>query len=60
MLIPVSWIKEFVDIDIPVELLAEKLTNAGLEVGSIRYIGLPQQEVEGIRWPRSSHLVWDR
>lgn len=60
MLIPVSWLKEFVDIDIPVELLAEKLTAAGLEVGHIIYYGLPQTMVEGLRYPKSDHLVWDR
>ncbi|MEO8397519.1 MAG: phenylalanine--tRNA ligase subunit beta, partial [Chloroflexota bacterium] len=60
MLVPVSWLKQFVDITVPVELLAERLTAAGLEVGHIHYIGLPQTQVEGVRWPRSSHLVWDR
>ncbi len=60
MLVPVSWLKDYVDIDIPVELLAERLTLAGLEVGEIRYIGVPQQHVEGIRVPPSDHLVWDR
>lgn len=60
MLIPVSWLKDFVDIDIPAELLAERLTLAGLEVGSLHYIGVPQQQVEGVRQPPSDHLVWDR
>ena len=60
MLVPVSWLKEFVDINIPVELLAERLTAAGLEVGHIQYLGLPQTIVEGVRWPKSDHLVWDR
>lgn len=60
MLIPVSWIKEFVEIDIPVELLAEKLTLAGLEVAHLHYIGLPQETIAGVRWPESHHLVWDR
>jgi phenylalanyl-tRNA synthetase beta chain len=60
MLVPISWLKEFVDIDIPVELLAERLTLAGLEVGEIRYLGVPQQNVPGVRWPQSDHLVWDR
>ena len=31
MLVPISWLKDFVDIDIPVESLAERLTVAGLE-----------------------------
>ncbi len=60
MLVPISWIKDFVDIDIPVELLAEKLTVAGLEVAHLKYIGQPQAEVPGVRMPRSDHLVWDR
>lgn len=60
MQVPVSWLREFVDIDIPIELLAEKLTTAGLEVGTITYIGVPQGHVEGVRWPKSDHLVWDR
>ncbi len=60
MLVPISWLKDFVDIDIPAELLAERLTLAGLEVAHINYIGVPQQEVEGVRYPKSDHLVWDR
>ena len=60
MLVPISWIKDYVEIDIPVELLAERLTVAGLEVAHLKYIGLPQVEVPGVRMPRSDHLVWDR
>jgi phenylalanyl-tRNA synthetase beta chain len=60
MLVPLSWLREFVEIDIPVELLAEKLTVAGLEVAHLNYIGVPQQTVEGVRWPVSDHLVWSR
>ncbi|MFW5708616.1 MAG: phenylalanine--tRNA ligase subunit beta [Chloroflexota bacterium] len=60
MLVPISWLNDYVDIDIPVELLAERLTVAGLEVTHIHYIGVPQGKVEGVRWPTSDHLVWDR
>ena len=60
MLVPVSWLREYVDIDIPVELLSERLTVAGLEVAHLKYIGLPQQDVPGVRMPRSDHLIWDR
>lgn len=60
MRIPLSWLKEYVDIDVPAELLAERLTLAGLEVGGLEYIGVPQQQVEGVRVPPSDHLVWDR
>ncbi len=60
MLVPISWLKDFVDIDIPIELLAERLTLAGVEVGAIEYLGVPQGFVEGVRWPTADHLVWDR
>ncbi len=60
MLVPLSWLREFVDIDVPPELLAERLTLAGLEVAALQYIGVPQNHVEGVRWPKSDHLVWDR
>jgi phenylalanyl-tRNA synthetase beta chain len=60
MLVPLSWLREFVDIPIPAEALAEKLTTAGLEVAKIHYLGVPQTHVEGIMQPPSDHLVWDR
>lgn len=41
MRVPISWLKEYVDITLPVEELAEKLTLAGLEVTEIDYVGLP-------------------
>jgi enterochelin esterase-like enzyme len=31
MRVPISWLKEFVDIPIPIHELAERLTFAGLE-----------------------------
>jgi phenylalanyl-tRNA synthetase beta chain len=60
MKVPVSWLREYVKIDVPVELLAERLTAAGLEVSHMDYLGLPQTFIEGIRRPISNHLVWDR
>lgn len=60
MLIPLSWLREYVEIDVPVEVLAERLTTAGMEVAKLHYLGIPQQEVAGIRFPKSDHLVWDR
>lgn len=53
MRVPLSWLKEFVDITLPVEELAEKLTIAGLEVESIEYIGVPGGNDK-------ERLVWDR
>ena len=41
MKIVYSWLKDFVDIDIPVEELADALTAAGLEVASIEKFKIP-------------------
>jgi phenylalanyl-tRNA synthetase beta chain len=48
MRVPISWLKEFVDITMPVEALAERLTLSGLEVAEIDRVG-----IEG------SDLPWD-
>ena len=39
MLAPLSWLKEYVDIIVPVEELTERLTLAGLEVTSVSTVG---------------------
>jgi phenylalanyl-tRNA synthetase beta chain len=39
MRVPISWLKSYVDINLPVEELAERLTMAGLEVGGIDLVG---------------------
>ncbi len=61
MKVPISWLKDYVDITLPVEQLAERLTVAGLEVGHVTYVGVPQgAPPEGSNQPPSDHLVWDR
>lgn len=63
MRVPLSWLKEYVDITIPVEELAHRLTLAGLEVASMEYVGLPAGDVQGAQLavpPSTGHLVWDR
>lgn len=61
MKIPLSWLKDYVDITIPVEDLAERLTLAGLEVEMIDYIGLaPQRKPvfpSGLAWDREKIVV---
>ena len=49
MKVPISWLKDFIEITIPIEDLARKLTLAGLEVEEIRYVGyhLPAGRIEG-------------
>lgn len=39
MRVPYSWLKDYVDIDMPIEDLAERLTMAGMEVEAIEHIG---------------------
>ena len=49
MLVPLSWLKDFVTIDRPVAEVDRILTNAGLEVKTIEFIGIP-----------GANLEWDR
>jgi phenylalanyl-tRNA synthetase beta chain len=39
MKVPISWLKDYVDITVPLDELAERLTLAGLEVAAIVQIG---------------------
>ncbi len=67
MKVPISWLKEFVDIDRPIEDLADRLTLAGLEVEEIQFVGLPIPELrhraeragKHSRSVRVSGLAWD-
>ena len=45
MRVPISWLSDYVEIDVPIEELAERLTLAGLEVETIEYIGLPEADL---------------
>ncbi len=54
MLVPLSWLKDFVTIDKPVEQVDRLLTNAGLEVKTIEKIGIPGAELE---WDRELVLL---
>jgi phenylalanyl-tRNA synthetase beta chain len=72
MKVPLSWLKDFVDIDLPIGELAHKLTMAGLEVEEVIYVGLPVPEdtldgrsdshrpetkVSGIGWAQDKIVV---
>ena len=39
MRVPLSWLKEYVNIALPLPDLAERMTLAGLEIAAIEYIG---------------------
>lgn len=58
MLVPLSWLKEYVDIDLPLEDLARVLTMAGLEVDSVRLVGLPGPHSEQHEF-KFTGLSWD-
>jgi phenylalanyl-tRNA synthetase beta chain len=65
MKVPISWLKDFVDIDLPLPDLAYKMTMAGLEVEEIRYVGLPMPaegtkadtKISGFSWDREKIVV---
>ena len=64
MKVPVSWLKDFVDIDLNLEELAKLMTMIGLEVDEIRLAGLPkppgtQHEFKytGISWEEEKFVV---
>ncbi|HEV3204164.1 MAG TPA: phenylalanine--tRNA ligase subunit beta, partial [Gemmataceae bacterium] len=59
MKVPLSWLREYVDLPPSVAQLAERLTLAGLEVGGLKVIGLPVPE--GLRVKgEDAGPVWDR
>jgi phenylalanyl-tRNA synthetase beta chain len=59
-----SWLKDFVDVDLPIMDLARLLTRTGMEVEQITVVGLelPQMErrefkIKGLAWPRDKFVV---
>ena len=67
MKIPLSWLKDFVEITLTPEEIAYKLTFGGLEVEEIEYVGLPrpQAAAHGLhaQWRqefKTYGLSWDR
>ncbi len=64
MKIPLSWIKDFVDIDLPLAELAHRMTLADLEVEEIRVVGwmIPtgdhqEYKISGIAWEPDKIIV---
>ena len=39
MKVPLSWLKQYVDVDLSAQELAHRLTMAGIEVGEVNVIG---------------------
>ena len=58
MKLPVSWLKDFVDIDLSTNQLAHLLTMLGLEVEEVKLVGLPMPAGEQLA-TRYSGISWD-
>lgn len=59
MKIPLSWLRDYIDITLPPAQLIERLTLAGLEVAGTRVLGLPIPD--GVRVKAEERgPVWDR
>src|SRR5436190_22382236 len=59
MKIPLSWLRDYIDITLPPAQLIERLTLAGLEVASTRVLGLPIPDGVRVK-PEERGPVWDR
>ncbi|MCD4672528.1 MAG: phenylalanine--tRNA ligase subunit beta [Anaerolineaceae bacterium] len=64
MQVPLSWLKDYVDVDLPIEELARVMTMAGMEVEAIQVVGLPMPEgekhefkISGLSWPEDKFVV---
>jgi phenylalanyl-tRNA synthetase beta chain len=58
MKVPLNWLRDYVELSLPVPQLVERLTLAGLEVAGVRSIGLPAPE--GLRAKvENSGPVWE-
>jgi len=57
MKVPLSWLREYVDLTLPAAALIERLTLAGLEVGGVRVFGLPIPEGVRVK-PEETGPVW--
>ncbi len=57
MKLPLSWLKEYVDLDLPLEDIARALLSVGLEVEQITVVGLPFKDTSAVGYPpRIPHL----
>src|SRR5512133_4175841 len=61
---PLSWLKDYVEIDLPIGELAHLVTMAGMEVEEIHIMGLPMPapgtvdcKVTGLAWDREKIVV---
>lgn len=53
MLVPLSWLKDYVDIDVSIDVLEEKLFSCGFEVEEVKYLG---EEVDRVVTGKITHI----
>jgi phenylalanyl-tRNA synthetase beta chain len=59
MFLPLSWLKDYIDINLSLQDLARVLTMVGLEVDSVRLAGLPGPGDDEQHEFKFSGLAWD-
>src|SRR4051812_25877589 len=59
MLVPLSWLKDYVPLPADPGTLVERLTIAGLESSGVRVFGLPAPPTLRVK-PEDAGIVWDR
>jgi phenylalanyl-tRNA synthetase beta chain len=59
MKVPLSWLRDYVNLTLPAPQLVERLTLAGLEVGGIELVGVPAPEGLHVK-NETPRPVWDR
>jgi phenylalanyl-tRNA synthetase beta chain len=59
MKVPLSWLRDYVELTLPVPQLVERLTLAGLEVAGVRLIGLPPPDGLHVK-AEDAGPVWQR
>ncbi|MFL5242404.1 MAG: phenylalanine--tRNA ligase subunit beta [Gemmataceae bacterium] len=64
MKVPLSWLRQYVDITLPAAQFIERMTLAGLEVANVRFVGFPalenlpvKVEEPGPVWQREKVIV---
>lgn len=59
MKVPITWLRDYVEITLPLPELARVLTLAGLEVEEIHYVGLPLPDGDGTQETKITGFGWD-
>src|SRR5262245_32064834 len=59
MLVPLSWLKDYVPLPADPGALVERLTIAGLESSGVKVFGLPVPPTLRVK-PEDAGLVWER